>query len=418
MIREFRTDTSGQAVIMGALLVPVLIGMGALAIDTSSFYSDKNRLQSAADAGALSAALALKDRTVASAKALEFARINVPAGFGSVITDTDIVFGTYDKNTQTFTPAPSPTSPINAVQVTAGRTAARGNASPTFLGGIFGKASADIAAQSIAVGLTPGACVYALHPSSSSALQVGGSATLSVPNCGIQVNSSSSSGASTTGSGTVTALNTNVVGQYTGNQWTPLPKTGQLALPDPLASLPEPAQPGACYMTDISTSGDITLPSNKTYCGALHVSGSGKITLQKGLYYFKNADIKISQSAALVGDEVLWFLDATSQLDISSTGTINLWAQRTGPYAGVVIFQSRSASNIQNKITGNPTFTIDGTLYMPKSELVLSGSSGAKSKAGYLIVESIKLSGSSEFVLDTYSGILPASLSNGAVLVN
>lgn len=63
----------GQVLILFALLIPVLLGMAALAIDLGSYSAHRRSLQNSADAIALAAAQELPDEAAAEAKALEWA---------------------------------------------------------------------------------------------------------------------------------------------------------------------------------------------------------------------------------------------------------------------------------------------------------------------------------------------------------
>ena len=64
---------AGQALILFVLLIPVLLGMAALAIDLGSYSAERRTLQNAADAIALAAAQELPDQGDAQATALEWA---------------------------------------------------------------------------------------------------------------------------------------------------------------------------------------------------------------------------------------------------------------------------------------------------------------------------------------------------------
>ena len=71
-----RTSESGQVLIMFVLLLPVLLGMTALAIDLGSYSANRRDLQNDADAIALAAAQELPNSSAAKAAADEWAELN------------------------------------------------------------------------------------------------------------------------------------------------------------------------------------------------------------------------------------------------------------------------------------------------------------------------------------------------------
>ncbi len=78
---------TGQVLILFALLIPVLLGMAALAIDLGSYSAERRTLQNAADAIALAAAQELPDQGDAEATAIEWAdKYGYAAGQVTVVT--------------------------------------------------------------------------------------------------------------------------------------------------------------------------------------------------------------------------------------------------------------------------------------------------------------------------------------------
>ena len=80
-----RRQESGQVLIMFVLLIPVLLGMTALAIDVGTYASHRRALQNSADAMALAAAQELPDQADAEAAALSWG-----AKYGLSADDLDI----------------------------------------------------------------------------------------------------------------------------------------------------------------------------------------------------------------------------------------------------------------------------------------------------------------------------------------
>jgi Flp pilus assembly protein TadG len=411
-MRPFCFNNAGMVAPVIALGLPVFIGMAALSFDTSWMYYQKAKLHTAADAAARGAALALANPTIATDRAVSLAAANVPASFGTVTTSSDVTYGTYNTVTKTFSPS---SSSINAVQVVAKR-----NGSRTFFGAIFGISAVNISATSVAVNAGPSACFIALDPTVSTGLSISGSGTLSVPHCGVWVNSSSPTALTTGTASTASALAFSTVGGFTGSGFTPVPKAGTSAITDPMAALPEPSTPSNCTVNGLHESGTVTLYPG-TYCGKISIVGSGTVTLNPGVYYLQSADLQVANSASLTAAGVMLFLDANSSMKITSSGTISLSSPTSGLYKGIAIFQSRTANlNATNSISGGNNIFIDGKIYTPKSTLQMTGASTLSdtAKVGYVISGAFSYSGNSTFNFDAYSGGIPSSLSSGSVLVN
>ena len=142
-------DRGGMAVLC-AVMIPVLIGLGTLAID-QGYYGYRNLLlKQTTQNAALAAAEVLytyyttgSNATVVST-AQTYAGLNMPsAQYGTVVTASNVVLGTWSGTA--FTAGGSnPT----AVQVTGLNTSTNSNSVPLFLGSFFGRPSVDICTRS------------------------------------------------------------------------------------------------------------------------------------------------------------------------------------------------------------------------------------------------------------------------------
>ncbi|WP_199555123.1 pilus assembly protein TadG-related protein [Sandaracinobacteroides hominis] len=147
-VKRLLRDNRGAVAFTFALMVPVFIGAGALAVDMANYRYVDNRLQTAADAAALAAVKALDTPNIAKSDAVSFAARNVPANFGTVTTTSDVTIGIYDPETRVFTPSNS--ADVNAVRVISARTEARNNVTPQILSVIWGKDNVEITKVAIA----------------------------------------------------------------------------------------------------------------------------------------------------------------------------------------------------------------------------------------------------------------------------
>ena len=119
-----RKSESGQAFVLMALSLVVIMGMAALVVDVGNWYHTKRRLQGTADAAALAGAQLLPTDSVgAQAMALNYAGKN-----GGDVAGSDIAV--------TSTVVADDTIGVRARKTDAG-----------FFGGVLGIASADISAR-------------------------------------------------------------------------------------------------------------------------------------------------------------------------------------------------------------------------------------------------------------------------------
>lgn len=141
-------NRKGQALVSLGLVLPVILAMGALAVDVGYLLAVRTELQRTADASALAAVQALPDEGEAVRVAVEYSETNDPE-HGAVVGEDDVIPGHWDSKTGVFTPGGTP---ANAVQVFAFRNRVRGNAPRLFFARIFGLGEADVVAAATAVG--------------------------------------------------------------------------------------------------------------------------------------------------------------------------------------------------------------------------------------------------------------------------
>ena len=148
-----RSRRRGAVVVLAAVLMTVMAGMVAFAVDCGMIALAREQLQNAADSAAMAGADALSGGSAAAtAAAQSFAQANVAGGTLVVVNPTqDIQLGTWDKNTLTFnTLTGAAQQAANAVRVTCQMSQARGNPLKLFFAPIFGQKAADVSAQAVA----------------------------------------------------------------------------------------------------------------------------------------------------------------------------------------------------------------------------------------------------------------------------
>lgn len=76
MLRNFKNNEDGTAIVIMAAALVVLLGMTAMVVDVGALLLEKNRLANACDAAALAAARELPSSTDSKQKALEYMQYN------------------------------------------------------------------------------------------------------------------------------------------------------------------------------------------------------------------------------------------------------------------------------------------------------------------------------------------------------
>jgi Flp pilus assembly protein TadG len=167
-----RRARRGLAIALVALLLPVILGVLGLCIDTGVLIVARAHLVTAADAGALAGAYQLNDPgriapnfdlsndiAAARAQALAIGQANTVLGKKAVLNDNpsndpagDVVIGYVDvttPHTQLVTGSASP-STFNSVQVRAQRTGDHGGLVPSFFSKVIGFGDRSLVVQSTA----------------------------------------------------------------------------------------------------------------------------------------------------------------------------------------------------------------------------------------------------------------------------
>ena len=150
---QFRSRRGNYA-ILTALVLVVLLGFAALAIDLSYIRLTRLQAQNAADAGAHAALLELRrtqDQDASRLRADQIVSLNVVAGEPAAIEPgADVVFGGWDFDLRSFDPG---ADYVNAVQVTVRRDAeSPAGAIPLMIGRVFDNDSAEARSTGSSVG--------------------------------------------------------------------------------------------------------------------------------------------------------------------------------------------------------------------------------------------------------------------------
>jgi hypothetical protein len=413
----------GSVVTLVAVSLLPICGILAIVIDGGNLLSDRRAVQRAADSAALAAATELYTEwktnggSDANGKAARSAQTTAAAnGFPN------------DGTTATVTVNIPPASGTFAgrkgyaeVLITYYQT--------RFFSNVWGNGMLRVSARAVARGLyaptAPG--ILVLDPTDNNTLNVTASGNVTVTNGGaIIVDSNSPNGGATcTNTGNIVAdtinLSDNTYNHSNSGTLIGTINYNQPPTPDPLAALPEPAQPalppappalaGLNYSTNngVNYSGTATLDLYPGYYAGISVTSSGAVVLHDnpdgspGIYYIGSQGLSITNAGGMTGSNVMIYSNGGGNISLTGSGTMSLSPPTSGTYQGITFFQERS-SNKQISITAQGNMNMSGTFYAAAAKVSITGQGGYNNTiASQWIAWQLYVTGSGSFTVN-YNG--------------
>jgi len=378
MIASFKKlwrDKRGNALVIVAAALPLVLGSAGLASDTIQWALWKRQLQKAADSAALAgvyARMATQDVTTAVNYDVDSGNNFVRSGSAAKkITLLNAPVVGFPGNGAGFNNAVS-------VQLQIQRTLS--------FSSIFLRSTPIITANATAAAVASGEyCAQAQINTNTTGISAGGNTTVNLK-CGMITNSTSMDAAVAFGSSSVTASPVAAVGglDKTDN-WAAgtvlLPFT--LAQPDPFADIDPPTIPSGCSNFSDKPSDNQTWPATKPTAPVCikDLTLKGTITLQPATYIITGS-IGVNSGAVVncTGCTFIMTNDTpanTGTVDINGGATMNLTASSTGAYAGILFYSNRGADASKiNKINGNSSSNYSGAFYFPHQQVDFTGNAG------------------------------------------
>ncbi len=391
---RFGARRRGLVLALAALMMPLVVGAMAMALDGGVLYLQRRQAQSAADASALAGAYAL------------FNGSNFTVAQSAAIT-----MGTHNGFTIPSANVTQPTSTQIAVKVTA--------SPPRFFSGLWGKGSMSVSASATAQAssgsssTTPysTSAVVLLDPSASGSLYMAGSAQINATG-GIQVNSNSTTAVNANNAGG-TSSPINVVGRTTtssGGFLTGTVTTGVASVGNPLSSLTAPTNPGSsanqnAYMNTYPGYGSWTMQPGQ-YSSSVSLGNGGSFTMQPGLYYFTNgADLTIANGATLSGSGVTIYMDSGSTISFQggTTTTLSAPSSSSGGTIPGVVYMQNPTSTASPSFANGTNVNLTGTFYAAGASLSFAGGN-LSNFASQVVVDSMNLSNDAQITVN-YSSV-------------
>jgi len=406
-IKKLWRDKRGNALVIAAAAMPLVLGSAGLASDTIQWALWKRQLQRAADSGAIAGVYSIAELSGARTSVTD--AVNRDLAHNSHISySTTKVIGAPTSGTYASDPY--------AVQV---QLAVQQRLS---FSGMFMNFTPTITATGIATVVPSGHyCVISLENTSVTGITATGNADVDM-GCGMITNSTSLTAAVATGSSDVNASPIAAVGGIPAStHWAEgtVLQPFTMAQPDPYANVPAPStfpsgncpnyrvnNPNDTDAFDASDANVSGLPAN-TYC-------VGSLTLNGTTTFPDNSTIIIDGGSLSVGAQAHVSCNGCSfvltsrtadtnpstigNVNINGGAQLNLTASKTGTYAGILIYQDRRALNgtnaaYQSTLNGNSSSFFQGAFYFPNQQVTYNGTAGMSTNCMKLVARTVLYSG-------------------------
>ncbi|HEX9464885.1 MAG TPA: pilus assembly protein TadG-related protein [Alphaproteobacteria bacterium] len=387
-------DRRGAYSMVTALLLPVLAGFTAFGTEVGLWFYSHQAMQSAADAGAFSAATAYFSgstaySTEAKAVAASYGFVDGPSGNATVTVNKPPTSG------------PNVRTP-DAIEVIVSQTQKR------LFSAVVTSSTLTIGARAVAVsGIGGTGCVLSLDKTASVDISAKGTPNVVLSGCSMYDNSNSSSALTDSGNATISAKSVSVVGGISGLTHVTTTdgiKTGAAPISDPYADVTVPPYTPTCT----PSSGSVLNPG--VYCG---LTIQSTVTLNPGLYVIDGGALTVNANANLTGTGVTIVLTSHTgssypTVTINGGATVNLSApsdNTTGPAGfqgmqGIVMYEDGKAPvGTAVKLNGGSTQTFQGALYLPTAAATFTGGSTTNSACLQLVADTIAFGGNANFAI-------------------
>ncbi len=390
----------GTVAVLVSVVLVVLLGMTALALDGGLLQHSKRRVQGAADAAALAAATTLfrhyPSITPANADpGGNAARAALTSAYNNGYANN----GTNSSVTVHIPPASGPFSgQISYAEVIVTYY------QPRYFSTVYGSQRMPVTARAVARGFWGGTGkgVIVLDPTAQYALDASGNGSVTLTGgANMVVDSNNSAAARATGGGSLTApkfeVNGGTVGTFNGTV-----ETGVPPIADPLAYLPAPTMPsdGTMTKTNIGAGNKRYVLSPGRYSTLPNFNVGDEVILQQasagngGIFYidgggFNSTGANITMDSSTSGGVMIYNNPVNSsasqgiQIQGNSAGNVNLSALTSSPYAGILFFQNRTAAETMS-VSGNGSFNLSGTFYVANALLSVTGNGTATIGSQYI----------------------------------
>jgi Flp pilus assembly protein TadG len=381
-IKRLLRSERGNALAIGAAMMPLLLASAGFAIDTIQYALLSRQIQRAADSGALAGAYALAQDENATTQAT--------TARGAVARD--LTKNRYPTLAQAATVTPGPA--LGWQRTVAVQLEARPRL-PFF--SMFTKSGSTVRANATAAIVENGRfCMLSLYDGTDTGIDLGGNTELNL-GCGIASNARGTSAVTSTGSASVTASPVMAVGgvpagNYNGARLQPYSAEQR----DPYASVPDPAaQPGPCPAIEVRN-GETRAITPGCYS---EIKVKGTLTMAPGDYYINGGNIEFGSGANVSGSNLTMILTGPNgqagTFDTDGHPTLNLSASESGVHKGLLLYRDRRAAENSITLNGGASAVLTGAIYLPRTNVLVNGNAGFVARCFQLIGLKLSFRGSS-----------------------
>lgn len=369
-LARLRRDERGGVLVMFGVALPALLMGAGVVLDYGIMSEQRTAFQAAADASALAAArefrLANASPTTVQSVAEKFAATSLKA-----VNHSGTIAATVDIKKMTVTVEINTTARTNIMHM-------------------FGTDMVAVGAKATARVLgSASICVIGLEKDKNETIYLEKDAKLEAPECAVYSNSTKAQGLKAMQNSAIRArFICSAGGTYKDkhDSFSPSPTLDCPVMADPLASRPPPST-GGCSATDLKVTTSITL-SPGTYCGGIRISKAAAVSMNPGIYVFKDGPLDVSGGASLKGANVGIYLNGKGAVIRFDADTkIDLTAPKDGVLAGILFYEDRTSPiNQKHEVLSNDAKVLLGTLYFPQGELNIGANKPVAAESAYTIV--------------------------------
>jgi Flp pilus assembly protein TadG len=408
-LARFRSDESGQTLVLAAVCLVVLVGMLALSVDAGMLRYKKRQMQSLADASALAGALELSACAgTASCSSMQTAAKTalMENGFSSTLLQNCAASSGTTLQLTLNNPPCAISSDPNAGNSRYIETVVSQSV-PTVFAQVLGVKSVNVAARAEAT-KPPSPCVYLLSQNSTQP-------SLSLTNQTINTSCpyylglsySFNSGSSSTGSPYYVAGRSSSSTGFVS----PAATFNFSAMSDPLRGLVVPSY-SSCTYRGLSIAKAANLQPG-IYCGGLTISTSSTVALASGTYIIVGP--LLIDGPTLTGSGVTFYVTGNSTYSYGASSiknaNVTLTAPTFGSLQGILYFSDPGlpvGTTSLSLANWNESSRLDGILYLPGQELIASNVTLEGKKYFGVVADYCAINNSGFYPSDDYS-----SLANG-----
>jgi Flp pilus assembly protein TadG len=354
-------NEKGNALIIGAATLPLILGSAAFAVDSIQMALMKRQLQHAADSAAIAGAYALAQN----------------------LGPEDAVHDDLDQNYFPILTQPESLwiGPSGGFQQTVRVQLTTEKKLPFF--SLFTHANTTITGDATAAVVQTGNfCMLSLYGGTDPGIDVNGTADVTL-GCGMAANSTGVQAVTAGGSSTISASPIMAAGGLDGTSNNFVAPTKlqphSASQADPFLSVPDPTPPSPCQPGGALT-GSATFTTPGDYCfSSIAIQPSESVTFPSGSkIYVNGGDVDIKGDFTAYNSTLIMTGTNGQAGDFTMDAQANLrmTAPTSGTYKDLIIYRDRRASNVGVKINGGANSQFSGAIYMASTDMEFTGNSG------------------------------------------